>query len=93
MLFKEELKKVPFCAIPKANKKELKNKNCIAGAKIEKLHRSGEILVIDYYNVNGKELQLRFFCDKDNYVIYAPAENKWTKGFVTNYFKDKKKRK
>lgn len=89
MLFKEELKKVPFCAIPKANKTELKNKNCIAGAKIEKLHQSGKILVIDYYSISKKELQLRFFCDKENYIVYAPNENKWEKGFVTNYLIDK----
>lgn len=89
MLYKEELKKVPLCAIPKANKKELKNKNCIAGAKIEKLHQSGEILVIDYYSINERELQLRFFCDKENYILYAPTENKWTKGFATNYLIEK----
>lgn len=84
MLFKEELKKVPFCAIPKANKKELKNKNCIASAKIEKLHQSGKILVIDYYSINGNKLQLRFFSDKESYILYAPQKNRWTKGYVTN---------
>lgn len=85
MLYKEELKKVPLCAIPKVNKKELKNKNCIASAKIENLHKSGKTLVIDYYGINKKELLLRFFCDKENYILYAPVENKWSKGFVTNY--------
>ena len=91
MLYKEELKKVPICAIPKANKKELKNKNCIAGAKIENLHKSGKILVIDYYSINKKELLLRFFCDKENYILYAPVENKWSKGFVTNFLIEKLK--
>lgn len=91
MLYKEELKKVPICAIRKANKKELKNKNCIAGAKIENLHKSGKILVIDYYSINKKELLLRFFCDKENYILYAPVENKWSKGFVTNFLIEKLK--
>jgi len=89
MLYKEELKKVPLCTIPQAVKKELKGKDLIAGAEVAKLQHSGSILVIDYYNIDKKELQLRFFCDKENFVLYDPIKDKWHKGYVTNFLLDR----
>lgn len=77
MLIKAELKKVPPCECPKITKRELsKNKaNYLVAAKICEIPRCGQILVVDYYKAEFKELQARFFYDKKNYIILLFDEN------------------
>lgn len=82
MLYKEELKKVPLCELPKVSKEELKGKDYIAGTEIIELQRCGKTLIIDYYSIKNHNLQVRFFSDGENFIVYDVENKKWSKSFV-----------
>lgn len=84
MLYKKELKKVPLCEPAKSTKKELKDKAFIAGAKIVDVARCGKTLVVDYYNIKDNSLQVRFFSDGNNYIVYDVQKDKWVKSYVNS---------
>lgn len=84
MLIKAELKKVPSCECPTFSKKELKEVQYIAAAKVVEVDRCGEILVVDYYSSKDKKLQVRFFSDGKNYISYITDEDKWSKVTIAN---------
>ncbi len=84
MLLKSELKEFPLSELPeKLKKAEIKKENYTyyATASTANLKRSGEILCVDYYDIETRKLQVRFFADKGkrNYISYLPAEDTWMK--------------
>lgn len=89
MLIKAELKKVPLCECPKFTKRELSKEkpNYLAAAKICEVSRCGKILVVDYYSVNDKVLQARFFSDAKNYISYVPEDDEWSAQNITSIIK------
>lgn len=90
MLYKEELKKVPLCELPKASKAELKGKEYIASTEIVDLQRCGKTLIIDYYSTKNKSLQVRFFSDGFSHILYDAVNDRWCKNYVNTTLYDAK---
>ena len=88
MLVKKELKEVPPCDCPEFAKKVLGQAKYVAAAKVCKLSRCGEILTVDYYSIEGYNLQARFFSDGKNYIIHLPERDEWTTRKLTTLFGD-----
>ncbi len=80
MLIKERLKKIPLCKHPKMPHKG--KEKYLAGAQICEIESCGKILIVDYYSRKSGALQVRFFCDKKNYIKYCPQNDKWSKGYL-----------
>lgn len=87
MLIKKELKNIRPCECPKFTKTKLKSDKYVFSVSynIVKLNRSGEILVLDYYDINNKELQARFFLSKESnkYITYLPKADEWSNASIT----------
>ena len=79
MLYKKELKEIPPCEIEKNLTKAESDYHFLAVAKVERTKRSGEILIVDYYDTSDKKLQARFFASYENqqYLTYIPETNQW----------------
>lgn len=79
MLYKKELKEIPPCELGKKITKAESEYQFLAEAKVERTKRSGEILIVDYYDTINRELQARFFASEKNrqYITYLPGEDKW----------------
>ena len=85
MLFKKELKEIPPCEFgKKLTKAELKYQ-FLAVAKVEQTKRSGEILIVDYYDTIKKELQVRFFADAvtQKHIIFSTNDGTWTSSSIS----------
>lgn len=81
MLIKKRLKNIPPCKRPETSPEGIKEKY-LAGAQICEIDGCGRILIVDYYNSKDGMLQVRFFCDKKNYIKYQPQNDKWSKGYL-----------
>lgn len=85
MLVKKELETIPALEYPKIKSKD--NKKYAAAASIVDLKRSGEILVIDMFHQESKEIFFRFFSDNKTFLIYADTpEKEWIKRHPSNFF-------
>jgi hypothetical protein len=69
MLLKKELEQVPVLKFPKITAKEIERCRFAASAKLTKLLKSGNILIVDIFEANSHNLRLRFFCDGVNYLV------------------------
>lgn len=68
MLIKKELAEIPLLPIPKLEKCEKSQTRYIAAVDKVNLPRSGEILVVDFFLRQTKELVVRFLSDGKNYL-------------------------
>ena len=82
MLYKSELKKVPFNPCPKLGKKELKDITLVAASSEVEISKCGKVLCVDYYSAKTKELQVRFFCDGKNHVNYVTESDEWNDNYI-----------
>lgn len=92
MLYKSELKKIPPCPKPNPSKEELRDKTYIAGVAICEVTRCGKVLTIDHYSTSDEKLQVRFFSDGTNYVIYDCVNKSWFQKYITPIIQTKKNR-
>lgn len=83
MLVKKELETIPAQDYPKLNKKD--NEQYAAAASIVNLKRSGEILVIDIFHQETKNIFFRFFSDNKTFLIYTDTKE-WIKRHPNNFF-------
>ena len=78
MLCRKELEKVSFVAIGLIE--DCKQDRFLAGAKIEILEKSGEVLIVDVYKKGNKDIpNVRFISDGQNFISYIPSEKQWNK--------------
>lgn len=68
MLIKKELAEIPVLPIPKLEKCERSNSGYIAAVDKVNLPRSGEILVVDFFEKKAKRHVIRFLSDGKNYL-------------------------
>ena len=84
-MYKKELLKIPPCELSAKQTGRKKDKNLlIATAKVVQTQRSGKILVVDYYDTKSRELQVRFFVDKNNgtHLAVTVDDTKWFTGSI-----------
>jgi len=80
MLIKKELENIPVLAYPKMTKGERKGYPCVATAMIHVLEKGGNVLVVDIFDEATKALKLRFFSDKNTYLVCNSwPPNEWFK--------------
>ena len=83
MLNKKELKKIPLCPIPKIGKKELKGTKFVTAVQVVENPKCGQIFVADNYNIEKQKIQVRFFADEKNSIVYDVEQDKWLVRFLT----------
>lgn len=89
MLNKKELKKIPLCPIPKIGKKELKDTKFVTAVKVVENPKCGQIFVADNYSIDDNKLQVRFFSDRKNSIVYKVKSDQWVDKYLTPMFTDK----
>lgn len=87
MLYKKELKEIPPSEFNLKLTKAGKEYQFVAAAKVVQTKRSGNILIVDYYDTIKKELQARFFANvaEKNYISYDPDADKWFTGSIARF--------
>ena len=79
MLVKKELAEIPVLPIPKLDKSEKSGCDYVAAVDKVNLPRSGEILVVDFFAKQRKQLLIRFFTDGKNFLTgYGWPALSWT---------------
>lgn len=68
MLVKKELLSLSLLPIPKIKRSERTKYRYTAAADIAELPRSGNILIVDFYESNSGALKVRFFSDGKNFI-------------------------
>lgn len=80
-MYKQELQNIPLVPIPKKPNKIEDNSTIayFAEADIVDLKKSGRVLVVDYYDINTRNLKVRFFVNKKEkqYITYNCLESKF----------------
>ncbi len=83
MLYKNEIKQILPCDVPKFSEKE--GLRHLSAAKIEDLEKSGKVLVVDFYYKTNMQVNCRFFTDGKSYQIYYPIEDSWNTRLLNRY--------